>query len=306
MAKQKSLTKKRALGSLPRKKPLDVLHKRRAWWFTVLTTGLLIIQFAYNIHAVGSPQVLGYATNINNSMLLNDTNDYRSRQGLPSLAANASLTRAAQAKAESMIAGNYWSHTAPDGTAPWYYFQKVGYQYGRAGENLAYGFSTSDQVVTAWMNSPEHRDNVLGDYTEVGFGFANGDHYQNGKNTVIVAFYGLPNNQKPLLTATTETPMSQATSTAVKGESIANHAAQSAKHVSGMTTIIAGNAPWATYASLALIGASLLGFIVTHLETLRLGWRNARKYAILHPALDATILVVLALMVVQAAGGFIR
>lgn len=299
MTKQKVIPKKRALHSSAHKKPADTLHKRRAWWFTVLTSGLLIIQFAYNIHAVGSPQILGYATNMSNVTLLSDTNDYRSRQGLPKLAANDSLTRAAQAKAESMITGNYWSHTAPDGTSPWYYFQKVGYQYARAGENLAYGFSTSDQVVTAWMNSPEHRDNVLGDYTEVGFGFANGDHYQNGKNTVIVAFYGLPNN--PPLTANTSTAPPE-----IKGESVANHAALTAKKVSGITTIVAGNAPWATYASLTLIGATLLGFIVTHLETLRLGWRNARKYALLHPALDATVLIVLALVVVQAAGGFIR
>src|SRR6266498_517203 len=241
MAKQKVTPKKRVLHASPHKKPVDTLHKRRAWWFTVLTAGLLIIQFAYNIHAVGSPQILGYATNMSNVTLLNDTNDYRSRQGLPKLSTNDSLTRAAQAKAESMIAGNYWSHTAPDGTSPWYYFQKVGYQYARAGENLAYGFSTGDQVITAWMNSPEHRDNVLGDYAEVGFGFANGDHYQNGENTVIVAFYGLPNRQ--LLTANATT--TQTTPPEVKGESVANHAAQTAKKISGITTIIAGNAPWA-------------------------------------------------------------
>lgn len=225
-------------------------------------------------------------------VMLKDTNDYRGRSNLPTLKLNDALSRAAQAKADQMIAQNYWSHEAPDGTTPWSFFHKVGYDYSMAGENLAYGFATSDQVITAWMNSAEHRENILGNYQDVGFGFANGQNYQHGKNTVVVAMYGLPSGQKPTVAtsspaATTKTP-------------------SSAEHVNGATSIISGNAPWATYASLTLIGATILGFLVTHLETLRLGWRNARKYAALHPAVDAAVLLCLALVIVQSAGGFIR
>src|SRR6266496_4734286 len=195
-----------------------------------------------------------------------------------------------------MIAKNYWNHIAPDGTTPWHYFEQVGYSYSQAGENLAYGFSTSDQVVTAWMNSEEHRDNVLGGYTDVGFGFANGEHYQNGNNTVVVAFYGLPSDQKPLVTVTAKQPPHESATTATNTAAIA-------QHVNGMTTVVSGNAPWATYASLALVGATFMGFLVTHLETLRLGWHNARRYAAVHPAVDVCVLLGIALVVVQAAGG---
>ncbi len=295
MAKQKLVIKPRFRAqSAEQKQALRTLHRRRAWWFTVLTTGLLIIQFAYNLHSDGNTRVLGYATTMSAETFLKDTNDYRSRSSLPALHENNALDRAAQAKADSMIAGDYWSHVAPDGTTPWYYFLKVGYNYSVAGENLAYGFTTSDQVVTAWMNSAEHRDNVLGNYQDVGFGFANGDNYQHGKNTVVVALYGLPNSQK-LTGATAQGNSPTSTNTAA-----------TAQRVNGATSIINGSAPWATYASLALLGASILGFLVTHLETLRLGWRNARRYAALHPAVDAAILLCLVLVVVQAAGGFIR
>lgn len=262
------------------------LHRRRAWWFAVLTSGLVLIQFAYNLHSDGRPRVLGYATNMSTETLLKDTNDYRSRSSLSALHENDALDRAAQAKADQMVTQDYWSHVAPDGTTPWYYFQKVGYSYSAAGENLAYGFATPDQIITAWMNSAEHRDNVLGNYQDVGFGFATGDHYQHGKNTVVVAMYGLPSSQKQLAATTS--------------------AASGTQYVNGATTIVNGSAPWASYASVALLGATILGFLVTHLETLKLGWHNAKRYAILHPAVDAAVLLCLALVIVQSAGGFIR
>jgi hypothetical protein len=293
MAKQKPVAKKRtSLRSAEHRQVSRELHRRRAWWFAALTAGLLIIQIAYNFHSNGQPRVLGYATSMNGDVLLKDTNDYRGRSNLPTLKQNDALSRAAQAKADQMITQNYWSHEAPDGTTPWYFFHKVGYDYSVAGENLAYGFATSDQVVTAWMNSAEHRENILGNYQDVGFGFANGQDYQHGKNTVVVAMYGLPSGQKP--TVATSSP------------AITTKTPASAAHVNGATSIVSGNAPWATYASLALIGATILGFLVTHLETLRLGWHNARKYAALHPAVDAAVLLCLALVIVQSAGGFIR
>ena len=294
MAKQKPVTNQRASDAGSHRNAARTLHKRRAWWFTVLAAGLLLIQFAYNFHSDGKPQVLGYATNVNGEILLRNTNDYRARSDLPALTLNDDLTRAAQAKAESMIANDYWSHVAPDGTTPWYYFQKVGYSYSVAGENLAYGFSTSDQIITAWMNSVEHRDNVLGNYQDIGFGIASGTNYQHGKNTVVVAFYGLPSNQRPVVGTT-------ASALAVDANT-----PSASLHINGVTTIVSGNAPWATYASLALLGATILGFLVTHLETLKLGWRNARRYAALHPAVDAAVLLGVTLIVVQAAGGFIR
>lgn len=135
-------------------------------------------------------EVLAYATNINRSDLLAGTNAARAQNGLAPLTLNSQLNTSAQNKGQHMIANNYWAHVAPDGTQPWYFFDQAGYSYTRAGENLAYGFDSSSATISAWMNSPSHRDNILGDYKDIGFGIANGESYQGNQNTVVVAHYG--------------------------------------------------------------------------------------------------------------------
>lgn len=89
------------------------------------------------------------------------TNQQRAGSGLGALIINSQLTNAAYAKAQDMLADQYWAHFAPDGATPWSFIITSGYDYINAGENLARGFGTSSGVVTAWMNSPEHRANLL-------------------------------------------------------------------------------------------------------------------------------------------------
>lgn len=140
------------------------------------------------------PNVLGYATNTSSAGLLASTNVQRTSNGLGALAINGKLTQAAQAKANDMVARNYWSHNTPDGQEPWVFFTNAGYDYLAAGENLAYGFATSEDTVTGWMNSPGHRANILNTaYQEVGFGIANSGNFQSsGEQTIVVAMYGKP------------------------------------------------------------------------------------------------------------------
>lgn len=158
--------------------------------------------------------VLAYATDVNQTGLLENTNNQRLNNGSAALKLNGLLTSAAQAKANDMVARGYWSHNTPDGQEPWVFFAQAGYQYAAAGENLAYGFITSNDTVIGWMNSPAHKENLLnGTFTEVGFGIANtpnycytGNHDVNpstpdtlqcyGNQTIMVAMYG-----KPLYTA---------------------------------------------------------------------------------------------------------
>ena len=136
--------------------------------------------------------VLGYATNMSSSSLLQETNEERSGSGLATLSISDRLTQAAQAKANDMAARNYWSHNTPEGTPPWTFMTQAGYAYYTAGENLAYGFEDSGGAVAGWMASPGHRDNILNTtFKEVGFGIANVPDYQdNGEQTIVVAMYG--------------------------------------------------------------------------------------------------------------------
>lgn len=138
--------------------------------------------------------VLAYATSTSRNGLLSETNEERTAAGKGSLAINSKLNSAAQAKANDMVVRDYWSHNTPEGNPPWVFIDDAGYDYQKAGENLAYGFLTSATTVAGWMNSPAHKANMLdSSFTEVGFGYANSADYQNtGPQTIVVAMYGQP------------------------------------------------------------------------------------------------------------------
>lgn len=158
----------------------------------IITTGLLIS--SYWKPRSGQAGVLAYATEMSSGALLNATNQSRNNNGAGGLALNSKLSNAAQAKANDMAARNYWAHNTPEGNAPWVFIANAGYSYSRAGENLAYGFATSNDTIVGWMNSQSHRENLLNkDYTEVGFGYTNASNYNNsGEETIIVAMYATP------------------------------------------------------------------------------------------------------------------
>jgi uncharacterized protein YkwD len=181
--------------------------------------------------------VLGYSTDMSATELLNDTNTQRGSSNESSLALNAALDNAAQAKANDMVAQNYWSHDTPSGQPPWVFISAAGYRYVTAGENLAYGFDTSEAVINAWMASPEHRANVLNaTYQDVGFGIANSTNYQNsGPETVVVAEYGQP-------AAPSATPVASA-STAASSSSSSPEATSSSPAV---TSIVQPTTPPST------------------------------------------------------------
>src|SRR3989338_5348120 len=74
------------------------------------------------------------------SALIQEANAERQTYNETPLQTNALLEYAAQMKADNMAQNGYFSHISPDGTSPWQWIQKAGYQYQRAGENLAVNF----------------------------------------------------------------------------------------------------------------------------------------------------------------------
>jgi hypothetical protein len=131
------------------------------------------------------PAVLGISYDITPNDLLNDTNQIRQARGLNALRLDPELSQAAASKAAYMFKDNFWAHIAPDGTTPWVFIKNSGYDYLYAGENLARGFSSTSDVVNAWMASPTHRDNMLSsNYSDVGFAVASGT--LTGSDTVLV------------------------------------------------------------------------------------------------------------------------
>jgi uncharacterized protein YkwD len=90
-------------------------------------------------------------------------NSERQHRGLPALAHNARLDRAAKIQAENMAHFQKMAHTIPGAKLPTLVDRArfVGYSYGRIAENVALGYPTSETVVEGWMNSKGHRHNIL-------------------------------------------------------------------------------------------------------------------------------------------------
>jgi hypothetical protein len=136
------------------------------------------------------PGVLGYASQIDTRKIIELTNSQRENSGSGFVVENAELTAAAQAKANDMFANNYWAHISPSGTEPWYFVSNAGYKYQHAGENLARDFSNPKDVVSAWMASPTHKQNLL-DRRYKDIGVAVKDGYINGvETTIVVQMFG--------------------------------------------------------------------------------------------------------------------
>lgn len=103
----------------------------------------------------------------------------RAKNGLKPLTENWELSRVARYKSQDMADKRYFSHTSPTYGSPFDMMRAFGLSYRTAGENIAYGQRTPQEVVTAWMNSSGHRANILNaSFTQIGVGYvANGRYW---------------------------------------------------------------------------------------------------------------------------------
>lgn len=105
-------------------------------------------------------------------------NAERAKQGLPALTIDTKVQQAAQTRAGELKTS--FAHTRPSGASCFTALTEAGVSYSRAGENIAYGQSTPEAVVQAWMNSSGHRANILSSsFTTIGVGYTvvNGTAY---------------------------------------------------------------------------------------------------------------------------------
>ncbi|MFJ4946906.1 CAP domain-containing protein [Streptomyces sp. NPDC088760] len=110
--------------------------------------------------------------------ILRLVNAERGKAGCQALTLNSVLTKAAQAHSQDMAAHQNMSHTGSDGSSPGDRITRAGYAWSSYGENVAYGYSTAEQVMAAWMSSPGHRANILNcGFKEIGVGLAQPGSY---------------------------------------------------------------------------------------------------------------------------------
>jgi len=140
------------------------------------------------------------ASDITINKVIELTNVSRVGASETNLSLNEKLSRAAEAKADDMIAKNYFSHTSPGGITPWKWIDGESYDYSYAGENLAMDFQSAEKMEDAWIKSPTHRANILNEkYKDIGVAVKSGKI--NGSETILaVVMFG--SGDKKSLSAT--------------------------------------------------------------------------------------------------------
>ena len=109
------------------------------------------------------------------SNLLTRINNYRVNHGRCKLKVNLNLQRAATAHSGNMANHHILSHYSSSGVTWLQRIRWYGYRGSWVGENLAVGLWTPRQVLRAWINSSEHRANLLnGHFRVIGIGVAKG------------------------------------------------------------------------------------------------------------------------------------
>ena len=168
---------------------LDLFQRMALGGMLVLT---LLTFIGANFHAYLWQSSDWLVSTVLPSVVVQLTNDERADLSEAPLRRSATLDAAAKMKAEHMAKNEYFAHYAPDGTSPWFWFDRAGYVYAHAGENLAIHFSDSSEVVDAWMKSPTHRANIVASqYTEIGVGTAKGE-YEGYDTVYVVQLFGTP------------------------------------------------------------------------------------------------------------------
>jgi uncharacterized YkwD family protein len=106
-------------------------------------------------------------------------NQERAKAGLSPLASDPALANMALDKAKDMYNNNYFDHNSPTYGSPFDMMKAYGISYSYAGENIAKGQRNPQEVMTAWMNSAGHRQNILSpNFTKIGVAYYNGEWVQ--------------------------------------------------------------------------------------------------------------------------------
>jgi hypothetical protein len=338
-AKTKKLTKNNKSHKKTAQHPK---HFLKVYWpyipvIAVVSFSMIFGSINPNSSYHSQPATLAYATEMGAGALLDATNAQRSNNGLGSLTLNSKLNSSAQAKANDMVAKDYWAHNTPSGQEPWVFFDAAGYNYQKAGENLAYGFSTSDATVVGWMNSPSHRANILdGSYTEVGFGFANSANFVGtGQETVVVAHYAKPvAAASPAPTpAPTSTPTAKAKPQSVKSVTQSAPAEETpvqvpvqepakkpepvsadrynqpittdnpvpnqtpSKNITRLQRLTEGDAPWSALALSVVAFAVVIIWLFKHALLVKRYFWAGEHFAAHHPILDLAVISIAAVAI---------
>jgi uncharacterized protein YkwD len=88
-------------------------------------------------------------------------NQERVKAKLRALTVNDDLVDSATSKCEDMKKNNYFTHKSPNGTDYTAFIKKTVPSAKSTGENLGAGYTENAKVVSDWMQSDQHKSNIL-------------------------------------------------------------------------------------------------------------------------------------------------
>jgi uncharacterized protein YkwD len=180
------------------------MARKLAPLFTLSVALLATASFAVSASAAGlvAPQEVcpnqesrAAAAAAQEQTMLCMTNFARTQAGEGALEATAALAESASDKSRDIFECDSFSHYAC-GREFTYWMRATGYlstQCWKVGENLAFGsgeYGSVRSIFRAWMRSPEHRANILGEFSQVGIDLQTGSLSGSGKTSVWTQHFG--------------------------------------------------------------------------------------------------------------------
>ena len=156
-------------------------HRHRHLAATVLAASLVLGNAAGAAPVMGPASLPAAAPAADQLILVgngngdfgSDLNRTREKRNRDRVRVSSPLERAAQDYAQNLSRDNYFSHVGRDGSDAMDRARAANCNCFTVGENLAKGQRNTDQVFDAWMDSPDHRRNMLGqDFASYGLGHA--------------------------------------------------------------------------------------------------------------------------------------
>lgn len=181
-----------------------ILKANSVGFFMVLFTILQILS------SRSTPTQHTLASDLTVTNITSAVNKERQMRNLLTLSTHNSLQTAAQIKSDDMMSRHYFSHTNPEGLYVWPTIVSQGYTpYLQLGENLAIEFYDTESLMSAWMNSPTHRANIVNEgFKDQGMGLAFGTPSQGQYYSAITNTFGalIPPKAPPIPPPAQPTP----------------------------------------------------------------------------------------------------
>jgi len=147
--------------------------------FTLMAAAVILITASSRVSAT-APCASGSCVRLETITALEQQtadliNRHRMQAGVAAAAVSSNLSAKARVKSRDMDSNNYFAHHSPTYGSPFALMRTLGIFYQSAGENIAMGYHSAQDVVTAWLNSPSHKATMLSSrYDTLGIGYING------------------------------------------------------------------------------------------------------------------------------------